>query len=399
MVLYVPREIKQGEGRVAAQPEEIRKYRHFGGFINVESGAGTKSGFSNSSYGELGASIVIPDLDLIKMGMPPFMSLEPDEVIILKVKEVILPDERWMIREDHAVVGFGHLAANRALVDYTIRRRGTYVSLEDIVEPGNPPVRPVLKGMSVVAGKEAVKIGMKYFSETTPCVVIVGYGNVGKAAHETACEKFDLPVIAFDRNPDVLKISATASSIHKTNQVCALFPDFNIDFNEKLRKVSVLLESSGVPQRPYLIILSPYAPENKAPTVITMPMLQNIPQGSVIVDVSIDQGGACEFSRPTSHEHPATELERGIKYIGIPNLPGGVPEESTPVFSQSVYPYIADIVRYGFVEAIRRNRPLFDAVSIFKGRVTSAGLAKTFELEYTPLAGLLNINNANEELS
>lgn len=391
MIIYIPKEIKQGEGRVFATPQHVSDYKRSQAIPYIEAGAGIPSGFRDFQYKDNGAAIIpsTPDRnDLTRMGIPPIIKYEEDGIntLILKVKEVVLPDERWMIQPYHTLISFGHLASNRELVELIIARRGTYLSLEDIVEPSNPPYRPILAGMSKIAGEEAVRIGMKYFSEQKPEMIIVGYGKVGEAAHRVAEKELWIPVTAID--PDYKKLKHYAEMCRQDKDSPAPFGFLTCPQNE-IPQLLERLMGTGEYRKPLLIILAPYAPENKAPIIITNEMIKNITDDSIIVDVSIDQGGACEFSRITTHEIPVIELERGIKYIGIPNLPGGVPGRSTSVFSESVFPYMMQIVKLGFIEALKANPALRNAVSIYEGKVTSEGLAKTFGLEHTPIEKLL----------
>ena len=388
MVVLIPKEKKPGEGRVSATPEHVSKYVEAGARILVESGAGVLSGFSDDLYHRKNIGYT-PDFETTWSAIIPYQYISDknelkqtvrtdrrkgEEIIILKVKE-ILDSELHFILRDSPIISFGHLASNRELTELVIERNGTYLSLEDIVENEK---RPVLTGMSQIAGEEAVRIGVKHFlssQKEKPRVIIIGYGNVGMAAHRIAAQNFGLNVTAFDTRD----LSSYKMPTYRTK--------FTLYDKSKSEQSCVSIASKN--ENPILFILAPYSPENKAPEIIKSSMLQKLPVGSVIVDVSIDQGGACEFSQVTTHKNPYVELERGIKYIGIPNLPGGVPHLSTPVFSESVFPYMMQIIKLGFIKALKENPALRGAVSIYNGKVTSEGLAKTFGLEHTPIETLL----------
>ncbi|KKS37612.1 MAG: hypothetical protein A3G49_00580 [Candidatus Sungbacteria bacterium RIFCSPLOWO2_12_FULL_41_11] len=384
MVIFMPKEIKCGEGRFPMCPNHVYDAVYAGAAVYMEKGAGEKSGFFDEFYRARGTRIISRPKDKEEF----WRLMRPDkhgfgQLAVLKVKE-LLPEEYYFIQPCLPIISFGHLASNRELTELVIERNGTYLSLEDIVESDGS--RRVLAGMSKIAGEEGIRIGMKYFSGPKPELIIVGYGTVGQAAHWLSEKSFWLSVTAID--PDMRKIKNYAEICRKDEDSPAPFGFLTCPPEEIPQLLKRLMETEEY-HKPLLINLAPYAPENKAPIIITNEMRNSIPDNSVIVDTSIDQGGACEFSRVTTHENPAIELERGIKYIGIPNFPGGVSERSTPVFSESVFPYMMQIIKLGFIGALKENPALRGAVSIYNGRITSAGLAKTFGLEYTSIETLL----------
>ena len=381
----MPKEIKSSEGRFLGIPPHVFEYIRAGATVYIEKGAGEKSGFLDEIYRHTGVKIV--DKNEFVDTMSYFHTFfHPHASMVLKVKEILREETNYFLLHNRPVMGFGHLASNEWLTKTTIAIQATYLSLEDIVEPGNPPTRPVLAGMSKIAGEEAVRIGMKYMPRERPEIIIVGYGHVGKAAHRVARGEFGLAVTAIDPFANLTTISNAMPEfrfIHSKKNTKNII--LNITDNMNLKHYP---EQHAKPH-PLLFVLAPYAPENKAPVIVTNEALKRLPANSVIVDVSIDQGGACEFSRVTTHENPVVELERGIKYIGISNLPGGVPKRSTPVFSESVFPYMMQIIKFGFINALKENPALRGAVSIYNGKVTSKGLAQTFGLVHTPIDTLV----------
>ena len=382
MIVFVPKEKKQGEERVGATPEHAYEYVEAGAKVYVEASAGTAAGFLDRTYRQAGAAVVDPIrfTDAISF----YHTLPVEKFIVLKVKEVLKEESDRLLSPRTPVVGFGHLASNEWLTKRTIERQATYLSLEDVVEQDG--TRPVLRGMSVVAGEEAIRLAMRHkLSGEKPEVVIVGYGNVGKAAHRVARDEFCLPVTAIDSLTKLILMPNTPTEfrfVHSDGNPKGMLSGV---ISKMYLKHYPLQHSKP---HPILLVLAPYSPENRAPVVVTTEMLKYFPKDSSIVDVSIDQGGACEFSRATSHENPYVELE-GVKYFGIPNIPGGVGERSAPIFSESVKPFMLESIRHGFVGALKECPALRNSVSIYEGTVTSKGLAKTFGLEYTPIDTLL----------
>lgn len=395
MLIFMPKEVKPCEGRFSGIPEHVINYAQSGATIYIEKNAGIKSGLSNKGF--VANEFFSTDRGSVRLIERPhnknefIRMMRPDKhkyegIIVLKVKE-LLPEEYYFSHFNLPIISFGHLASNKQLTKHIINSGGTYLSLEDIVENDK---RPVLAGMSKIAGEEAVRLGMKFLREKNTGVIIVGYGNVGRAAHTIAAKEFKLPVniLDIDGGNEKSEYAKKLTSVGAQSYLLRRYrlADFEKHFTFMITNVQPL-DNKKV--EPILLILAPYNPGNKTPVLLTNTVLQNIPNESVIVDVSIDQGGACEFSQVTTLENPVIELERGIKYIGIPNLPGAVPQFSTPIFSQSIYPYIMQIIKSGFAEALKENTGLKNAVSIYKGKVTSAGLAKTFGLEYININSLL----------
>ncbi|MDP3963848.1 MAG: hypothetical protein Q8Q39_05125 [bacterium] len=383
MYIIIVKERKNGEMRVAATPGEVRAYINAGSQVGVEEGAGLASGFSDDAYRNAGAHMATREV--LNKFVERMSERDPFNAAVIKVKE-ILPDEYALVARGVPIIGFGHLAANRNLVDQVISRGGTYVSLEDIVEEMPAPHRPALAAMSRIAGEESMRLAMRHTPDAYKAsmreVIIIGYGNVGQAAHRVAVEDFGL------RRVTVFDTAVTKG------QLDHFFSYYDPEDGRHYSKyapntiasyIADAREADGFSKtNPCIVILAPYSPEGRTPMLITSELAKTFPLGSVIVDVSIDQGGACEFSQATSHAQPHRDVH-GVRYIGIPNIPGAVPERSTPAFAESVKPYVAEMARFGFHGSLRRSVALRGAVSLHNGAITSKGLAETFALSHTPI--------------
>ncbi|OGZ96963.1 MAG: hypothetical protein A3I44_04650 [Candidatus Sungbacteria bacterium RIFCSPLOWO2_02_FULL_51_17] len=381
MSILVLKEIKNGEKRVAATPADVSLLSTLTR-VYVEKDAGKESGFSDDDYGDAGA-------DIHSREQMREVMLSIAEPIVIKVKELLPPEYDFLHSgsggQTGAVMGFGHLASNRELTMMTVARKATYLSLEDIVVNGK---RPVLANMSEVAGEEAVRLAKKHLPEGSPAYILIGYGTAGRAAHRAIATSGSVPLVC------ALDISV---GLDKLNSFFGLSPAPSLltsctleNFDTEIRTAIRNCRGGhyGARETPIVMILSPYIPESTAPKMIRRSIIPMLPRGSAIVDISIDQGGACEFSRATSHDEPIADIN-GVSYIGIPNLPGGAPLRATPMLSMTTRPFILEIARKGFVQALRDNESLRNAVSVYQGKVTSRGLAKTFGLEHAPIASLL----------
>ncbi len=375
MIIGVPREIKPNENRVGATPAGIQLLVRDGHTPLVETNAGIGSGFSDADYEAVGAKIV---------GSPADVYGEAD--MIVKVKEPIAP-EYGLIREGQVLFTYFHFAASRELTEAMIASRSISIAYETVTAPDGS--LPLLIPMSEVAGRMATQEGAKYLEKpmggrgvllggipgTKPAnVLVLGGGIVGTHAAKIAAG-FGANVTIMDNN------------LYRLRYLDDVMPK-NIDtmmstphaIREAIREAD-------------LVIGAVLIPGAKAPWLITREMLSEMKPGSVIVDVSVDQGGCVETSKPTTHADPVYEVD-GIVHYGVANMPGAVPFTSTIGLTNATLPYMLKLANLGYEVALRDDAGLREGLNILGGTVTYRGVAEAFDLEYVPVDTALGITEA-----
>ena len=375
MIVGVPKEIKTAENRVGATPAGVDMLVKAGHKVLVEEGAGEGSGFSDEEYRRAGAEIVPTAADAWGAEM------------VLKIKEPIEP-EYGFFHQDLLLFTYLHLAnpelgeLTRKLMDAGV----TAVAYETVELPDG--TLPLLEPMSEVAGKMAMQVAAHFLEKThggrgiliggvpgvAPCnVVIIGAGVVGWNAAQVALG-MGANVIVLNRGIERLHhLVNTLGLVHPGNlTTLKLTPQTLAD---ALKEADVVI--SGV-----------YTTGTRAPILITREMLKTMKPGSIIVDISIDQGGICETSRPTTHVDPVY-VEEGVIHYCVTNMPGAVPRTSTIALTNVTMPYALKLANLGLVEAVRGDPALAKGVNVYKGHITCEGVAKAHGLEYRPLESLL----------
>jgi alanine dehydrogenase len=370
LVIGVPKEIKPEENRIAIVPGGVETLIHRGHRVIIEKGAGLGSGFSDEEYIKAGARISDRRKDVFT---------EAD--LVLKVKEP-LPEEYGFLRPGQIVFTYFHLAASEELTHNLQERKIVGIAYETVQTDDG--FLPLLAPMSEIAGRMAPQEGAKYLEETyggrgillggvagvPPAnVVILGGGNVGYNAARIALG-MGASVTVLDINPRRLRMLDEVFQ----GRVTTMIAD-----NYNLRMVIGYAD---------LLIGAVLVPGAKAPKLITREMLKTMRSGAVLVDVSIDQGGCAETSRPTIHSHPIYE-EEGIIHYTVANMPGAVPRTATRALTLNTLPYVLEIVEKGWRKAAKENLSLARGVNLVEGNITYKAVAETFNLSYTPLEEVL----------
>src|ERR671914_853693 len=338
-VVGVPKEIKDQEGRVSMQPDGVVELVHHGHEVVVESGAGHGSSFSDEEYEEAGARIADG----------------PDEVfeaadLIVKVKEPI-PEEYDRFREGQELFTYLHLAADKELTEFLMERKINAVAYETVEFPDGS--LPLLAPMSEVAGRMAVQAAAHCLESPqgraglllggvpgTPAakVTIIGGGVVGTEAAKIAVGMRAM-VRVLDINPKRL---AYLSDIFE-GRVDLVIPN-------RARTASYVAESD-------VVIGAVLVHGAKAPKLVSREMVASMKDGSVVVDVAIDQGGCIETARPTTHSEP-TFVEEGVIHYCVANIPGAVARTSTLALTSVTLPYLVKIADRGVEGAAQENPAL-----------------------------------------
>ncbi|MBX6754806.1 alanine dehydrogenase [Thermorudis peleae] len=370
MIIGVPKEVKVQEERVAVTPHGVREFVRHGHQVLVEQGAGVGSGFPDREYVAAGATIV-----------PTAADVWAQAEMIMKVKEPI-PAEYPYLRPGLVLFTYLHLAADEALTRTLLDRQVTAIAYETVqLADGS---LPLLAPMSEVAGRLAVQVAAYYLMRphggrgvllggvagvSAANVVILGGGIVGTNAAQMALG-LGANVTLLDINVDRLRF---------LEQI--LHGRFHTLMSNQ-QHIADAVEQADV------VISGVLIPGARAPRLVTREMVASMRRGSVIVDVSIDQGGSIETSRPTTHADPVYE-EYGVVHYCVTNMPGSVPRTSTFALSNVTLSYGLKLADLGVVEAVRRDPALARGVNTYQGKVTHPSVASAFGLPYTPLETLL----------
>ncbi|MCX8079321.1 MAG: alanine dehydrogenase [Geminocystis sp.] len=356
MNIGVPREIKAQEGRVGLTPASAKILIEQGHRVFIEKDAGIGAGFTNQDYEAVGCQIV----DALQAW---------SQELIVKVKEP-LPEEYQYIHSGQILFTYLHLAANRDLTEFLLKSGVTAVAYETVqLADGR---LPLLTPMSLIAGRLAVQMGVRYLEKqqggkgillggipgvSPDYVVILGGGIVGTEAAKMAVG-MGARVTVLDINLDRLAYLETIFG----SRVELLYSNW-----ENISRV--------VPQAD-LLIGAVLIAGRKAPVLVPRSLVQQMSPGSVILDVAVDQGGCVETIRPTSHSNPSY-VEEGIIHLGIPNLPGAVPRTATIALNNSTLPYILKLANQG-IGALKQDPSLAQGLNIQYHRLVHPALQQVF---------------------
>jgi alanine dehydrogenase len=371
LIVGILKEIKTEENRVSMTPGGVELMVQNGHVVLVESNAGVSSGFEDAGYVEHGAEIVANKEEIYGRGE-----------MVMRVKEP-QPSEYGLIREDQIIFTYLHLAASEELTQILIKRKSVSIAYETIQKEDG--TLPLLTPMSEVAGRMAIQQASKYLEMEhggqgillggvpgvdPGTVVILGGGVVGTNAAKTACG-LGAKVYVLDKNLDRLRY---LSDIMPRN--CFLLMSKPATIRRFLPIADVIVGA----------VLIPGA---KAPKLITREMLKMMKKGAVLVDVSIDQGGCFETSRPTTHADPIYNID-GIVHYCVSNMPGALPKTSTLALTNATLPYALEIANKGWKKAMKENSEIKRGANVVRGKVTYKGVAEAFGYDYTPIDELLN---------
>ena len=359
MIIGVPREIKPDEYRVAMLPAGVQILAGEGHTILIERGAGLGSGFDDREYADAGAK-------LVKSAAEVFSRSD----MIVKVKEP-QPGEIKKLRRGQIVFCYFHFAASHELTESCLKAKITAVAYETLFDDKGR--LPLLTPMSEVAGKMAIQEGAKYLEKSMngrgillggvcgvePAnVLIMGAGVVGTAAARTAAG-LGANVIIMDTDIDRLRyldetmpqnVTTVYSNPHTVERY-AVWAD--------------------------LIIGAILIPGAKAPKLINRSLLRKMKNGTVMVDVSIDQGGCFETSRPTTHHDP-TYIIDGVVHYCVGNMPGAVSRTSSHALCNSTLPYCREIAAMGIEKFAKLSPGRAAAINMKNGRITNSAVAAVF---------------------
>jgi alanine dehydrogenase len=370
VIVGIPKEIKNHEYRVAATPEGVRELIHAGHRVVVGSTAGDGSAIPDLQYAAVGAEIV-PDADAV------FARAE----LIVKVKEP-QPEEYERFRADHVLFTFLHLAADEKLTRFLAERHVRALAYETVQLPDGR--LPLLAPMSEIAGRMAPQVGAKLLerpeggrgvlmggaSGVMPAkVVVLGGGMAGWNAAQIAAG-MEAEVVVVDRN--VERLREIDRIWHGRIQTVT---------SSRLAVERLVLDAD-------LVIGAVLVPGAKAPHLVTAQHVHDMRPGTVLVDVSIDQGGCFETSHVTTHADPTYLVDDVVHYC-VGNMPGAVPRTSTYALTNATLPYVLDIANTGEERAVRADPALALGVNVWDGHVTNQAVAEATATPFASFADLL----------
>ncbi|BCJ74219.1 alanine dehydrogenase [Catellatospora sp. IY07-71] len=370
MKVGIPREVKNHEYRVAITPAGVHEFVRNGHDVVIETGAGLGSSITDEEYTAAGAQI-LATADEVWAGAE----------LILKVKEPIA-EEYHRMREGQVLFTYLHLAASKECTDALMTQKVTGIAYET-VETADHHL-PLLAPMSEVAGRLAPQVGAYHLMRFAggrgvlpggvPGVrpakaVVIGAGvsglNAATIAHGLAFE-----VTVLDKN------------IKKLREVDQLF-------HGQVRTVmSNAFELERAVLEADLVIGAVLVPGAKAPTLVSNELVSRMKPGSVLVDISIDQGGCFEDSHPTTHANPVYKVHESVFYC-VANMPGAVPHTSTYALTNVTLPYAVELANHGWREALRRDPALKLGLNTHAGEITYGPVAEAHGLTAVDVDSLL----------
>jgi len=355
MHIGIPKEIKNHEYRVALTPEGVRVLTQAGHTVSVETGAGAAVGFGDDAYRAAGAGSVAT----------PAEAWAAD--LVVKVKEP-QPAEVDALRSGQLLFCYLHLAAAPELARELMARGVTAIAYETVGKPGGG--LPLLQPMSDIAGRLAPQMGALGLHKShggngklitglpgvpPGHVVIIGAGVVGMSAARVAAG-LGARVTLLDRQVDKLAQAEALFGARVATRISS--PEAIAD---SLAQADIVIGAAQIPGR-------------HAPRLITREHLKQMPPGSVLVDVAIDQGGIAETSRPTTHSAPFFVAE-GIVHYCVTNMPGAVARTATEALTHATLPYVQALAAHGLA-ALDADAGLKAGLQVHAGTITHAGLAQ-----------------------
>jgi alanine dehydrogenase len=366
----VPREVKNHEYRVAITPAGVHELTSHGHEVLVETEAGVGSSITDEEFTEAGATI-LPSAD----------DVWGDAELVLKVKEPVA-EEYHRMREGQTLFTYLHLAASRECTDALLDRKVTGIAYETVEMPDHS--LPLLAPMSEVAGRMAPQVGANTLQRANggrgvlmggvsgvwaAKVVVIGAGVAGMNAAVIALG-MEAEVILMDKNIDRLRAMDRIYQGHV--QTVA---------SNKYEIQRAVLDAD-------LVIGAVLVPGAKAPRLISNELVSRMKPGAVLVDISVDQGGCFEDSRPTTHDDPTYRVHDAVFYC-VANMPGAVPHTSTYALTNVTLPYAVELANRGWREALRADRPLALGLNTHDGSVVYPEVAQAHGLEHVSLDDVL----------
>lgn len=365
MIIGIPKEIKNHEYRVGATPDMVKNFAHAGHKTVVEASAGERIGFTDAMYAEAGAKVVRSAAEVYG-----------EAEMIIKVKEP-QAEEFPLLREGQILFCYLHLAPDPEQAKHLLERKVVGIAYETVTDAQHR--LPLLVPMSEIAGRIAIQTGATALQMAhggrgvllggvpgvaPGKVVVLGGGVVGTNAAR----------MALGLGADV---SILDNNLHRLRDLDALFgPGLKTLYSSPSAIEEAVMSAD-------LVIGAVLVPGKMAPRLVTKKMVEKMRQGSVIVDVAIDQGGCIETSRPTSHSEP-TYTVGGVVHYCVTNMPGACARTATQALTNATTPYALKIAHLGYKKALQEDPGLMLGLNVCLGHVTNQPVAQDLGYEYCP---------------
>lgn len=366
MIIGVPKEIKNNENRVGITPAGVVAYKNGGHEVIIESSAGVGSGFTDQDYLDVGAQITKSTKEAWDVDM------------VIKVKEPIQEEYKYF-KENLILYTYLHLAPEPELTKALLESKVTGIAYETIqLDTG---ALPLLTPMSEVAGRMSVQIGAQFLENSkggkgvllggipgvgSGNVVIVGAGVVGTNAAKMA--------VGLGANVTMLDVNMT-----RLSQIDDMFQGRVRTLASNAYNIAEAVKTAD------LLIGAVLIPGSRAPQLVSKEMIQTMQEGSVVVDVAVDQGGSIEtIDRITTHSNPTYEVY-GVVHYAVANMPGAVARTSTMGLSNVTVPYGLQIANKGYRQAALDNPVLAKGINVVNGKIVYKAVADAHGLPYTDL--------------
>jgi alanine dehydrogenase len=334
MRIGVPAETKPGERRVALVPRDIALLSGDGDDVSVEGGAGLGTGFSDDDYRRAGARVVNADSAW-------------DGEMIVKVKELQESDFARAV-PGQVIFGYHRLVGHPDHARRLLKSGVTAIAYKAVRDANGG--FPLLAPMSIIAGRMAVQVAARALGHAPANVLVLGAGCAGNSAADAARA-------AGARVTQLRRATATAQAVKDA----ALQAD--------------------------LVVGAAFTAGQRSPKLLPRSLVAQMTRGSMIVDISIEEGGVAETSRATSHTDP-TYVEEGVLHYAVPNMPSAVPREAAEAISAAVIPYARALASKGIARALLEDAGLRAGVLVWKGRCNHEGVAQESGAPYAPVSDL-----------
>ena len=353
MKIGVPAEVKNNEHRVGLTPESVKILSDLGHQLFVQSNAGHAIGFTNQLYESSGAQIIDSASDVFKLSD-----------LIIKVKEPV-ESELQFLRKDLALFTYLHLAGDPKQAKRLLETGVTGIAYETVTADDGS--LPLLAPMSAIAGQLGVVVGSYHLlkpndgrgtllSNLDPRIVtVIGAGVAGKEA--------------------IAKAKANHAHVKIIDLNKSKLEDLKSEFGEEGMEYIISTPDAikAAISESDIVIGSVYVVGKEAPKVVTREMLKVMTEGSVLVDISIDQGGCFETSKPTNHDNP-TFIENGVLHYCVTNMPGAVPLSATTALNKATLPFIKELANKGIKQALSENNHLMNGLNIQSGEIIHSAI-------------------------
>lgn len=365
MRIGVPKEIKNNENRVGLTPASVSELVRRGHSVVVETNAGRAIGFDDETYRKVGASIAGSAEEV-------FAGSE----MIVKVKEP-QPQEIKRLTPKHTLFTYLHLAPDPAQAEALAKSGCTAIAYETVTDDAGR--LPLLAPMSEVAGRMAVQVGAHWLEKPQKGAGILLGGVAGVGRGKVVVLGGGISGTNAARM--ALGLEAHVTVIDKS---VARLRELDLAFAGRLQTTYATQEAieEHVADAD-LVVGAVLVPGASAPKLVSRKLIERMRPGSVVVDISIDQGGCFETSRPTTHENP-TYLIGDIVHYCVANMPGGVPRTSTLALNNATLPFALALADKGTLPALLADRHLLAGLNVHRGKITHAAVAEALAVNFTP---------------